>query len=62
MEGDVIWSLKWTSNISESRDQNIHRVFGQFYEDIYNDFTMCTSMESFTKANTMFSKVQRIWH
>jgi len=35
MEGDVIWSLKWTSNISKSHDQNIQRVFGKFYEDMY---------------------------
>jgi hypothetical protein len=28
MEGDDIWSSKWTSNILESRDQNIQRVFG----------------------------------
>jgi hypothetical protein len=34
MEGDVVWSLKWTSNISKSHDQSIQRVFGQFYEDI----------------------------
>jgi hypothetical protein len=35
MEGDVIWSLKWTSNILESYDHDIKRVFGQFYEDIF---------------------------
>jgi hypothetical protein len=34
MEGDAIWSLKWTSNILKNYDQNIQRVFGQFYEDI----------------------------
>jgi hypothetical protein len=34
MEGDAIWSKKWTSNILESRYQNIQRVFGQIYEDI----------------------------
>jgi hypothetical protein len=35
MEGDVIWSLKWTSNILESCDQNIQKIFEQFYEDIF---------------------------
>jgi hypothetical protein len=35
MEGDVIWSLKWTSNISESSYQNIQKIFGLFYEDIF---------------------------
>ncbi len=34
MEGDVIWSKKWTSNISESYYKNIQIIFGQFYEDI----------------------------
>ncbi len=34
MEGDVVWSLKWTSNISENCDQSIQKIFGQFYEDI----------------------------
>jgi hypothetical protein len=34
MEGDVIWSEKWTSNILESCYQNIQKIFGQFYEDI----------------------------
>jgi hypothetical protein len=34
MEGDAIWNLKWTSNILESRDQSIQRIFGQLYEDI----------------------------
>jgi hypothetical protein len=34
MEVDAIWSLKWTSNISKSHDQNIQRIFGNFYEDI----------------------------
>jgi hypothetical protein len=34
MEGDVIWNLKWTSNITKSHDQSIERVFGQFYENI----------------------------
>jgi hypothetical protein len=35
MEGDVVWSLKWASNISNSCYQNIQRIFGQFYEDIF---------------------------
>jgi len=35
MEGDVIWIQKWTSDISKNRDQNIARIFGQFYEGIY---------------------------
>jgi hypothetical protein len=35
VEGDVVWSLKWTSNISKSCDQSIQRIFGQFYEDIF---------------------------
>jgi hypothetical protein len=28
MEGDVVWSLKWTSNILDSREQNIQKIFG----------------------------------
>jgi hypothetical protein len=35
VEGDVVWSLKWTSNISESYYQSIQIIFGQFYEDIF---------------------------
>jgi len=35
MEGDVIWSLKWSSNILERRDQNIQKVFGQFSFGIF---------------------------
>jgi hypothetical protein len=35
MEGDAIWSLKWTSNILENYYQNIQKIFGQFYEDIF---------------------------
>jgi hypothetical protein len=35
MEGDVIWSLKWTSDISESCYQSIQKIFGLFYEDIF---------------------------
>jgi hypothetical protein len=35
MEGDAIWSLKWTFNILESCYQSIQRIFGIFYEDIY---------------------------
>ncbi len=35
MEGDVIWNEKWTSNIQDNYYQNIQRIFGQFYEDIY---------------------------
>jgi hypothetical protein len=35
IEGDVIWSLKWTSNISESYYQSIQKIFGLFYEDIF---------------------------
>jgi hypothetical protein len=35
MEGDVIWSLKWSSNISKSHDQNIQKVFGQFSFGIF---------------------------
>jgi hypothetical protein len=31
MEGDAIWSEKWTSNILESCYQNIYKIFGQFY-------------------------------
>jgi hypothetical protein len=46
MEGDVVWSLKWTSNISESHDQNIYKIFGQFYEDISNAFTVYSDMEN----------------
>jgi hypothetical protein len=34
MEVDVVWSEKWTSNISKSYYQSIQRIFGQFYEDI----------------------------
>jgi hypothetical protein len=34
MEGDVVWSQKWTSNISQSCYQNILKIFGQFNEDI----------------------------
>jgi hypothetical protein len=34
MEGDAIWSLKWTSNTSKNYHQNIPKIFGQFYEDI----------------------------
>jgi len=34
MEGDVVWSEKWTSNILESYYQNIQRIFKQFNEDI----------------------------
>jgi hypothetical protein len=34
MEGDVIWSEKWTSNILESYYQSIYKMFRQFYEDI----------------------------
>jgi hypothetical protein len=34
MEGDVIWSLKWTSNISKSYNQNSQRIFAQFNEYI----------------------------
>jgi hypothetical protein len=41
MKGDVVWSLKWTSNISKNYDQNIQKIFEQFYEDnsrwLYND-------------------------
>jgi hypothetical protein len=33
MKGDVVWSLKWTSNISKNYDQNIQKIFEQFYED-----------------------------
>jgi hypothetical protein len=35
MEGDAIWSLKWPSYILKSSDQNIQRVFGQFYDNIF---------------------------
>jgi len=38
MEGDVIWNEKWTSNIQDNYYQNIQRIFGQFYEDIYGWF------------------------
>jgi len=38
MEGDVIWNLKWTSNISESYYQSIQKIFGLFYEDIFQLF------------------------
>jgi len=29
MEGDVVWSLKWSSNISKNYYQSIKRMFGQ---------------------------------
>jgi hypothetical protein len=39
MEGDVVLSLKWTSNISKNHDQNIQIIFKhistKFYEDIF---------------------------
>jgi hypothetical protein len=35
MEGDIVWSLKLPSNISKNGDQNIQKLFGQFYEDIF---------------------------
>jgi hypothetical protein len=58
MEGYVVWSLKWSSNISKSRDQNIKRIFGQFYEDILDDFIVYSDMEShLQKFKLFFSKV-----
>jgi hypothetical protein len=35
MKGDVVWNLKWTSNILKNYYQNIQRIFGQVYEDIF---------------------------
>jgi hypothetical protein len=35
MESDAIWSLKWTSNILKSYYQNVQKIFGYFYEDIF---------------------------
>ncbi len=46
MEGDAIWSLKWTSNIWKSRDQIIQKEFGQIYEDISGWLTMYNDMEN----------------
>jgi hypothetical protein len=40
MEGDVVWSEKWTSNKSKSYYQNIQRILGQFYENIFGWFFM----------------------
>jgi hypothetical protein len=34
MEANVVWNKKWTSNILESHDQNIQKLFGKFYDDI----------------------------
>ncbi len=62
MKGDVVWNLKWTSNILKNYYQNIQRIFGQVYEDIFGWlYNEQLHGQSSTKAHIMFSKVQKIW-
>jgi len=35
MEGDGIWSEKWTSNTSKVVTKTLKKIFGQFYENIF---------------------------
>ncbi len=60
MEGDVVWSLKWTFNILENYYQNIQKIFGQFYENIYGWlYSAQWHGHLFIIAHIMFSKMKK---
>jgi hypothetical protein len=46
MEGDVIWSEKWTSNISKNCYECVQKYLDNFMKTFLDDFTMCNDMKS----------------
>jgi len=46
MEGDTIWSEKWTSNISKVITETFKKYLDNFIKIFLDDFIMYSNMES----------------
>jgi len=46
MEGDTIWSEKWTSNISKVITETFKKYLDNFMKIFLDDFIMYSNMES----------------